>query len=64
MDELALYVGRIVIGTVAAAFWFGGAIAGGDYVGRQYGKRAGDWFGLAWFFGLPLAAVIAIFVNA
>ena len=54
IDDLAYEIGHIVIGVALMAFWFGGPIAGGDYIGERHGKRAGDWFGAAWFLGWPL----------
>ena len=33
-DKLAYEIGQFVIGVALMALWFGGPIAGGDYIGK------------------------------
>ena len=58
MDRLQYELGGYVIGAAVLCFWLGGTIVGGDFVGRHFGKRAGDWFSVIWGVGWLLGAWI------
>lgn len=53
MNDFANWIGYLVITAAFGLIWVIGAIAGSDYFSKNISKRAGDWFGIVWFIGLP-----------
>lgn len=60
MNDVANWIGYIVITAAFGVIWVVGAIAGSDYLSKNISKGVGDWFGIVWFVGLP--AMLFVFV--
>jgi len=54
VNDLAHWIGSLVIGAGAVAIWIVGAIAGADYIKKNISVNAGEWFGIIWFVSLPI----------